>query len=48
MTAPPETYYEMLEERLPGLVKNPAPTLPEPHASWVDPLEKAWAQRYGA
>ena len=34
--------------QLPGLVKNPAPTLPEPHASWVDPLEKAWAQRYGA
>lgn len=34
--------------QLPGLVKSPAPTLPEPHASWVDPLEKAWAQRYGA
>jgi putative thiamine transport system substrate-binding protein len=34
--------------QLPGLVKAPAPTLPEPHASWVDPLEKAWAQRYGA
>ena len=34
--------------QLPGLVKNPAPTHSEPHASWVDPLEKAWAQRYGA
>ncbi|MGE0348716.1 ABC transporter substrate-binding protein [Hydrogenophaga sp.] len=32
----------------PGLVSAPAPTLPEPHASWVEPLEKAWAQRYGA
>lgn len=34
--------------QLPGLVTAPAPTLPEPHASWVEPLEKAWAQRYGA
>lgn len=32
---------------LPGLVSKGAPTLPEPHASWVDPLEKAWARRYG-
>ncbi|MCY1548710.1 Protein YnjB [compost metagenome] len=33
--------------QLPGLVIQGAPTLPEPHASWVDPLEKAWARRYG-
>lgn len=32
---------------LPGLVTKSAPTLPEPHASWVDPLEKEWARRYG-
>jgi putative thiamine transport system substrate-binding protein len=32
---------------LPGLVQKPAPTLPEPHASWVDPIEKEWARRYG-
>ncbi len=32
---------------LPGLVTQGAPTLPEPHASWVDPLEKEWARRYG-
>jgi putative thiamine transport system substrate-binding protein len=32
---------------LPGLVVKGAPTLPEPHASWVDPLEKEWARRYG-
>jgi len=32
---------------LPGLVTKGAPTLPEPHASWVDPLEKEWARRYG-
>ena len=31
----------------PGLVAKGAPTLPEPHASWVDPLEKEWARRYG-
>lgn len=31
----------------PGQVRNPAPVLPEPHASWVEPLEKAWTQRYG-
>ncbi len=32
---------------LPGLVTSPAPTLPEPHASWVDPIEKEWTRRYG-
>ena len=32
---------------LPGLVRRPAPTLPEPHASWVDPIEKEWTRRYG-
>ena len=32
---------------LPGLVTRGAPTLAEPHASWVDPLEKEWARRYG-
>ena len=32
---------------LPGLVTKSALTLPEPHASWVDPLEKEWARRYG-
>ncbi|MEY4980066.1 MAG: hypothetical protein RLZZ352_2336 [Pseudomonadota bacterium] len=31
---------------LPGQVAKTAPTLPEPHAAWVEPLEKAWAQRY--
>ena len=24
-----------------------APALPEPHASWVDALEKKWTRRYG-
>jgi putative thiamine transport system substrate-binding protein len=31
---------------LPGQVAVTAPTLPEPHASWVEPLEKEWARRY--
>ncbi|MDP3227438.1 MAG: ABC transporter substrate-binding protein [Acidovorax sp.] len=31
---------------MPGQVVTTAPTLPEPHASWVDALEKSWAQRY--
>jgi putative thiamine transport system substrate-binding protein len=31
----------------PGQVAQPAPTLPEPHGSWVDPIEREWAKRYG-
>jgi putative thiamine transport system substrate-binding protein len=31
----------------PGQVARTAPTLPEPHASWVDPIEKEWVRRYG-
>ncbi|WP_372659937.1 ABC transporter substrate-binding protein [Hydrogenophaga sp.] len=33
---------------LPGQVRSTAPTLPEPHASWVEPLEKEWVRRYGS
>ncbi len=32
---------------LPGQVSKTAPTLPEPHAAWVEPLEKEWTKRYG-
>lgn len=32
---------------LPGQVKQTAPTLPEPHASWVEPIEREWVRRYG-
>lgn len=32
----------------PGAVAAPAPALPEPHASWVEPLEREWLRRYGA
>ena len=31
----------------PGQVTRPAPALPEPHGSWVDPLEREWVRRYG-
>ena len=31
----------------PGQVTRPAPALPEPHASWVDPIEREWLRRYG-
>jgi putative thiamine transport system substrate-binding protein len=31
----------------PGLVEQGAPALPEPHASWVEPIEREWLRRYG-
>jgi putative thiamine transport system substrate-binding protein len=34
-------------KRMPGQVHNAAPALPEPHGSWVEPLEKEWLRRYG-
>ncbi len=33
---------------VPGAVRAPQPVIPEPHGSWVDPLEQAWLRRYGA
>ena len=33
---------------LPGQVELSAPAIPEPHGSWVDPLEKEWLKRYGS
>jgi putative thiamine transport system substrate-binding protein len=32
---------------LPGQVVQGAPTLPEPHAAWVEPIEQEWTRRYG-
>jgi putative thiamine transport system substrate-binding protein len=32
---------------LPGQVARSAPALPEPHGSWVEPMEREWLQRYG-
>ena len=31
-----------------GQVERFAPVIPEPHGSWVDPIEKEWQKRYGA
>lgn len=31
----------------PGQVVHAAPAIPEPHGSWVEPLEKEWLRRYG-
>jgi putative thiamine transport system substrate-binding protein len=31
----------------PGQLARSAPTIPEPHGSWVDPLEREWTRRYG-
>ena len=31
----------------PGQILKPAPALPEPHGSWVDPIEREWTRRYG-
>jgi putative thiamine transport system substrate-binding protein len=32
---------------LPGQVQSPANSIPEPHGSWVAPLQARWTQRYG-
>ena len=32
---------------LPGQVEQTVPAIPEPHASWVDPIDKEWMRRYG-
>ena len=32
---------------LPGQVEKSAPAIPEPHGSWVAPLEQTWLKRYG-
>ncbi len=32
---------------LPGQVEQTMPVIPEPHGSWVDPIEKEWLRRYG-
>ena len=36
-----------VQAAVPGLVLQPAPALPEPHASWVPAIEREWARRYG-
>ena len=43
----PQERAEFPVQALPGQVATPAPTLPEPHATWVDPVAKEWVRRYG-
>lgn len=44
---PPAQRARFAAKPLPGQVLITAPTLPEPHGSWVSPIEKAWTSRYG-
>ena len=43
---PPAERARFPSSPLPGQVAQSAPTLPEPHAGWVEPLEKEWTRRY--
>jgi putative thiamine transport system substrate-binding protein len=44
---PPAERALFAAQAAPGQVARPAPAIPEPHASWVDPLEREWVRRYG-
>jgi len=38
----------LIRQKSPGALAELVPTLPEPHASWVEALEGEWLKRYGA
>ncbi len=44
---PPAERERFASAPLPGQVDKMMPTLPEPHASWVEPIEREWLKRYG-
>ncbi len=44
---PPAERARFAAKPAPGQVTQATPTLPEPHGSWVDPLEREWLKRYG-
>lgn len=44
----PAAQRDRLNAQAPGALNEPIPTLPEPHASWVEALEAEWLKRYGA
>ncbi len=44
---PPTERARFAARALPGQVDKVMPTLPEPHGSWVNPLEREWLKRYG-
>ncbi len=44
----PAASQALMRKKAPGALAVPVPTLPEPHASWVEALEGEWLTRYGA
>jgi len=44
---PPTERARFAAKALPGQVEKVMPTLPEPHGSWVQSLEREWLRRYG-
>jgi putative thiamine transport system substrate-binding protein len=44
---PPAQQAQFTSARQLGQVEKFAPTLPEPHGSWTDALEREWIKRYG-
>ncbi|MGL5290959.1 MAG: ABC transporter substrate-binding protein [Vibrionaceae bacterium] len=43
-----KTYRRAMTTSAPGALVEKVPALAEPHASWVEALEKEWLKRYGA
>ncbi len=44
---PPDERALFTAHTMPGQVDHVRPALPEPHASWVEPLTREWLRRYG-
>lgn len=44
----PAASQALIRKTAPGALSEAVPTLPEPHASWVEALEAEWLKRYGA
>ncbi len=44
----PAASQALIRKTAPGALAEAVPTLPEPHASWVEALEAEWLRRYGA
>ena len=43
---PPLERARFAAKAVPGQVEKAMPALPEPHGSWIQPLEQAWLSRY--
>jgi putative thiamine transport system substrate-binding protein len=44
----PVAAQSLIRKTAPGALAEAVPTLPEPHASWVEALEAEWLKRYGS